>query len=133
VNRLHALLSQLLPGGAPRQLTAELAAQLLRTIRPRTPGPRTLRRLAAELITEIRHLDRRITTATRDITTAVAASNTTLTELHGIGALTAGKILARAGDITRLPSASAFASYWDSPRSVETSLLRRSDGQVPQV
>jgi transposase len=49
VNRLHALLSQLLPGGAPRQLTADIAAQLRRTIRPRNPGPRTLRRLAAEL------------------------------------------------------------------------------------
>jgi transposase len=77
VNRLHALLTQLLPGGAPRQLSAETAAQLLRTVRPRTPGSRTLRRLAAELIAEIRHLDRRIAAATGDITAAVAASNTT--------------------------------------------------------
>ena len=28
---------------------------------------------------------------------------------------------------------SVDADMWDSPRSVETSLLRRSDGQVPQV
>jgi transposase len=54
-NRLHVLLTQLLPAGAPRQLSAEIAAQLLRSVRPRTPGPRTLRRLAAELIVEIRH------------------------------------------------------------------------------
>ena len=111
VNRLHVLLTQLLPAGAPRQLSAEIAAQLLRTVRPRTPGPRMLRRLAAELIAEIRHLDRRIAAATSDITAAVAASNTTLTELCGIGDLTAGKILARVGDITRFPSAAAFASY----------------------
>ena len=89
VNRLHALLTRLLPAGAPRQLSAETAAQLLRTIRPRTPGPRTLRRLAAELIAEVRHLDRRITAAAGDITAAVAASNTALTELCGIGDLTA--------------------------------------------
>jgi hypothetical protein len=35
VNRLHVLLTQLLPGGAPRQLTADTAAGLLRAVRPR--------------------------------------------------------------------------------------------------
>jgi transposase len=88
-----------------------VAAQLRRTVRPRTPGPRTLRRLAAEPIAEIRHLDRRIGAAASEITAAVSASNSTLTELCGIGDLTAGKILARVGDITRFPSAAAFASY----------------------
>ena len=58
---------------------------------PARPGPRTLRRLAAELIAEVRHLDRRITAAAGDITAAVAASNTALTELCGIGDLTAGR------------------------------------------
>jgi transposase len=70
-----------------------------------------LRRLAAELIAEIRYLDRRIAAATSEITVAVAASNSSLTELCGIRDLTAGKILARVGDITRFPSAAAFASY----------------------
>jgi transposase len=59
----------------------------------------TLRRLAAVLIAEVRHLDRRIATATTEISAAVAASATTLTGLRGIGDLTAGKILARVGDI----------------------------------
>jgi len=36
---------------------------------------------------------------------------TTLTQLHGIGALTAGKIVGRVGTITRFRSAAAFASY----------------------
>ena len=68
--------------------------------------------MAAELITEVRHPDRRIAAATSDITAAVAASNTTLTELCGIGdLLTAWKILAPGRDITRFPSAAAFASY----------------------
>jgi transposase len=111
VNRLHVLLTQLLPGGAPRQLTADTAAQLLRTVRPRSIGPQTLRRLAADLVTEVRHLDRRITTANTEITGAVQASGSTLTELRGIGDLTAGKILARVGDVHRFRSAAAFASY----------------------
>jgi len=71
VNRLDVLLTQLLPAGAPRQLGADAAAALLRTVRPRSTGPRTLRRLAAELIAEVRHLDRRIAVATTDITAAV--------------------------------------------------------------
>jgi hypothetical protein len=73
VNRLHVLLTQLLPGGAPRRLSADAAAPLLRTVRARSIGPRTLRGLAAELITEIRHLDRRITVATTEIADAVQA------------------------------------------------------------
>jgi transposase len=111
VNRLHVLLTQLLPAGAPRQLTADAAAQLLRPVRPRGIGPRTLRRLAADLVTEIRHLDRRITAANTEIADAVQASRSTLTELRGIGDLTAGKILARVGDVHRFRSAAAFASY----------------------
>jgi transposase len=111
VNRLHVLLTGLLPGGAPRHLDADTAARLLSTVRPRATGPATLRRLAAELIAEVRHLDRRIATASTQISDAVAASGTTLTQLRGIGDLTAGKIIGRVGDITRFRSPAAFASY----------------------
>jgi transposase len=111
INRLHVLLTQLLPGGAARQLDADTAAGLLRTVRPRATGPRMLRQLAVDLVAEIRHLDRRIAAATTQINAAVAASGTTLIQLRGIGDLTAGKILARVGDVTRFRSAAAFASY----------------------
>lgn len=86
VNRLHVLLAQLLPAGAPRGLSADTAAQLLRPVRPRGIAARTLWRLAAELITEIRHLDRRITVANTYITAAVQASRSTLTQLRGSNA-----------------------------------------------
>jgi transposase len=111
VNRLHVVLTNLIPAGAQRDLTAERAAELLRGIRPRDAAGRTLRGLAADLVTEIRQLDRRIAKAAADIQTAVTASGTTLTELCGIGALTAGKILGRVGTIDRFRSAAAFASY----------------------
>ena len=111
INRLHVLLTQLIPAGAPTGLSAQAAAQLLRTVRPRTPMLRTLRALANELIGEIRRLDRRITATATEITTAVAASGSTLTQLYGIGNLVAGKILARVGDVGRFRSAAAFASY----------------------
>ncbi len=59
----------------------------------------------------MRALDRRIAKATNDIQTAVTASGTTLTDVHGLGALTAAKILAHVGDVGRFRSAAAFASY----------------------
>ena len=111
VNRLHVVLTNLIPAGAQRDLTADQAAELLRGTRPRDVAGKTLRGLAADLVTEIRHLDRRIAKATADIETAVTASGTTLTELRGIGALTAGTILGRVGSISRFRSAAAFATY----------------------
>jgi transposase len=111
VNRLHVVPTNLVPGGAGRNLTADHAAELLRGVRPRDAASKTLRALAVDLVSEVRQLDRRITKATGDIETAVAASGTTLTDLFGVGALTAGTILGRVGAITRFRSAAAFASY----------------------
>jgi transposase len=111
VNRLHVLLAHLIPGGAPTELTADTAASLLRQVWPRDVLGTTRRRLAAELIEEVRRLDTRITSAGELIITAVRKSGTTLTELFGIGGLLAGKILARVGSIHRFGSAAAFASY----------------------
>ena len=93
------MLTNLTPAGANRELTAERAAELLRGIRPRDAAGKTLRSLAADLVAEIRQLDRRIAKAAADIQTAVTTSGTTLTELCGVGALTAGKILGRVGTI----------------------------------
>ena len=111
VNRLHVLLTHLTPAGAPRGLTADRAADMLRQIRPRDPAVKTLRSLAVDLVAEIRQLDRRIAKAATDIQTSVDTSGSTLTELCGIGTLNAGKILARIGCVHRFRSAASFASY----------------------
>ena len=111
VNRLHVLLTHLTPAGAPRGLTADRAADILRPIRPREPAVKTLRSLAVDLVAEIRALDRRIAKAAGDIQAAVDSSGSTLTELCGIGTLNAAKILSRVGSIHRFRSAAAFGSY----------------------
>ena len=111
VNRLHVVLTHLIPAGAKRNLSADHAAEVLRGVRPRDAAAKTLRALATDLISEVRQLDRRIAKAAGDIHTAVTASGTTLTDLHGIGTLTAAKILAHVGDVGRFRSAAAFASY----------------------
>ena len=111
VNRLHVLLTQLIPAGAPTRLTADTAAELLSRVRPHAALQRTLRRLAVDLVGEIRRLDRRITSVGSDIADAVTEAGCTLDKLYGISSLLAGKILARVGDVARLRSAAAFAAF----------------------
>lgn len=111
VNRLHVVLTRLVSAGASPRPDADRAAELLRTVRPRDSAGNTLRGLAADLVSEIRHLHRRITKARRDMEDAVAESGNSITDLCGIGTLNAGKILARVGSIHRFRSAGAFASY----------------------
>jgi hypothetical protein len=69
VNRLHVVLTRLVPAGAGRHLSADHAADLLRGVRPRDAAAKTLRALAMDLVSEVRQLDRRIavrsTTQTR--------------------------------------------------------------------
>jgi transposase len=117
VNRLHVVLTRLVPAGARRHLSADHAAELVRGVRPRDAAAQTLRALAMDLVSEVRPLDRRIAKAANDIQMAVSASGATLTELHGLGALTAGKILGHVGDVSRFRSAAAFAGYAAPPPS----------------
>jgi hypothetical protein len=72
-NRIHTLLTQIIPAGRPRGLTADDAAQTLRRVRPRTTLGRTLRQLAVELVGELRRLDRRTAAVSQQLSDAVAA------------------------------------------------------------
>jgi transposase len=124
INRLHVVLTHLVPGGAGQALTAAHAAEFIRGVRTQDAAAKTLRALAVDLISEVRQLDRRISKAAHDIDAAVKASATNLTELHGVGALTAAKILSRVGDINRFRSAAALASY------TGTAPIKASSGDV---
>jgi transposase len=121
INRLHRLLTQLLPGGAPTPPSADTAAGLLRRVRPDGTLGGTRRRLATDLIGEIRRLDRRIAALAELISVAVAESGSTLTGLCGIGDLGAAKLLGRVGCVDRFPTAAHFASYAGvAPREVSS-------------
>jgi signal transduction histidine kinase len=60
VNQLHALLRDLVPGGAPTELSAAAAAGLLARVRPASPMERARKQLARDLILEIRGVDARM-------------------------------------------------------------------------
>ena len=121
VNRLHAIMTLLVMGGAPRSLTADTAAGLLRRVHPTESMSRTRRMIAVDLVAEIRRLDKRISTVTEHISSRVTGTETTLTSIPGIGQLTAGKILARTGPVTRFATEAHFAAYAGvAPREVSS-------------
>ena len=110
-NRLHRLLLELIPAGAPRYLSATQAKALLATIRPRDVAGRTRRQLAAELLADIVVLDRKLKDSDKRLTEAVATTGTSLLDLYGIGPVGAARILGDVGDIARFRSKAHFASW----------------------
>ena len=72
VNQLHALLRDLIPGGAPTALKANTAATLLRKVRPKKPPQATRKALAWDLVHEIRSIDTRLEAITAQMTEAPA-------------------------------------------------------------
>ena len=111
LNRLQVLLRDLLSSGVKKGLSAESAAKLLRRARPRHATGRTRKRLASELVRDVRALNRRIVRLEEQIREEVEASGTTLTGVFGVGPVLAAKIVGIVGDVARFPSKGHFASY----------------------
>src|SRR5215204_1491660 len=112
LNRLHVLLLRdLLCDPVSKQLSTDAAAKLLRRSRPKHPAGQLRRRLASEVVPDVRTLDRRIAELDERIAAEVKASGTMLTEIFGVGPILAAKIVGIVGDVSRLPSKAHFASY----------------------
>ena len=94
LNRLHGLLRDLLPGGVAGKLSADRAARILRGMRPRgSTSERLRRRLASEVLRDVRMLDRKIVDLNTRVEAEVEASRTTLTEIFGVGPILAATII----------------------------------------
>jgi transposase len=111
VNQLHAVFRDLLPGGAPKGLTATLASGLLAGIRPAGPVEAARKQLARDLVSEIRQADQRLKALTAQIAETVAATGSQLIKVDGVGPVVSGRLLARTRGMSRFPTAAAFASY----------------------
>jgi len=83
--RLHVMFRELTPGGAPLRI-------LLDRIDTVDAVNCERRRIALEHLADIERLDAELVTVKQRITTAVTACATTLTELHGVGPVTAAVI-----------------------------------------
>ncbi len=100
---------------------------MLRGVRPRSGPARTRRRLAADLLRDVRRLDRQLEDEDleRSIQEAVEESRTSLTRMFGVGQILAAKIIGRrAGNVARFPTKAHFASY------TGTAPIEASSGRV---
>jgi transposase len=111
VNRLQALLAELLPGQAKKDITALQAKAMLARVRPRDVAGKTRRRIAAEELSELIVVDMKIKKATAELKTMVLARNSRLMDLHGVGPVVAARVLADVGDVTRFADRNRFASW----------------------
>src|SRR5918993_233483 len=124
LNRLHGLLRDLVPGGVAGKLSAERAGRILGVIRPKGTSARLRRRLASEILRDVRTLDRKIADLNGRIGAEVEASGTTLIEIFGIGPILAARIIGAVGDVGRFPTKAHFASY------AGTAPVEASSGEV---
>jgi transposase len=120
VAQLHHLLLELIPGGAKKNLSAAQAKALLAKVRPRDAAGKARRRVAAELIGDLERIYQRSKAADKELKELVAATGTSLMDLHGIGPSGAARLLVEVGDITRFPNRDHFAS-WNGTAPIDAS------------
>jgi transposase len=111
VDRLQALLAELLPGQAKRDITTGQAKTMLASVRPRDIAGKTRRRIAAEELTELIAVEAKMKKATAELKAMVLARGSTLMDLHGVGPVVAARILADVGDVARFADRNRFASW----------------------
>jgi transposase len=120
VNRLHRLLTELIPGTGKKDITTAQAKRLLASVRPRDVVGKTRRRLAAELLAELVVVDKKIKELKKELKTMVIARGSRLMELPGVGPVVAARVLADTGDVARFADRNRFAS-WTGTAPIEAS------------
>ena len=111
VNRLHRLLTELVPGGAKKDLTATKAKALLATVRPRDVAGATRRRIAADLLADLVATDAKLKAVNAELRTGVRRRGSHLMDLFGMGPAGAARVLVDVGDVARFPTKAHFASW----------------------
>jgi transposase len=111
VDRLQALLAELLPGQAKKDLTTGQAKRMLASVRPRDIAGKTRRRIAAEELAELVAVEARMKKANAELKALVLARGSHLMDLHGVGPVVAARVLADVGDVARFVDRNRFASW----------------------
>ena len=109
VNRLHADLGQICCGYHRGTASLTSARALERVSRLVAGDTRARGDIARQRVRRIRELNRQIGELTAEIAELVAATETTLTDIRGVGVLVAADILAEVGDAARFATKARFA------------------------
>lgn len=131
LNRLHAALRDLLPGGAATGLSADKAAAVMKTIRPVTATDACRRDITRDLLADLRRLDRQVKDNEAEMRDALAVTRTTLTTLPGLGTVGAAKVIGHVGDITRFRTENHFASYTGTAPWTPPAATTSATGSTP--
>src|SRR6476659_9844227 len=110
VNRLQALLAELLPGQAKKDITPFQAKTMLASVRPRDIAGKTRRRIAAEELAELIAVDAKIKKSSAELKAIVLTRGSRLMDLRGVGPVVAAHTLADVGDVARFADRNRFAS-----------------------
>jgi transposase len=109
--RLHALLLELVPGGISKEITVNAVQALLDRIAPADPVAQIRHDLASEHLDDLRHLDIQMRASKRRLEAAVRASDTTVTDIFGVGPVVAAMVIGHARNIDRFADRDHFAAY----------------------
>jgi transposase len=109
--QLHAMLRDLVPGGAELAITAKSSAAMLRSVRPASACERTRKDLAQDLVRDLRAVDASLADIERRMAAALDDHGSRLREIDGVGAVTAVRLIGRTGPASRFATADAFATY----------------------
>jgi transposase len=111
VARLHALATELSPGGIAKKLNSTDAAKFLAVVTPSDAVSRLRWDLIAELADDIARIEAQSKQSERRIRDAVRASGTTVTDIYGIGPVIAAMLIGNTGDIGRFANRDRYAAY----------------------
>jgi transposase len=81
-NRLHRLLTELVPGGADRRLTPEKARQVLSRVRPRDQVGKARKQLALDHAKDVERLDAELRAVKTSISAVVAEHPTRVSDVR---------------------------------------------------
>jgi transposase len=110
--RLHALLLEMVPGGAGFRITTVTRINtVIDEFEPLDAMGRQRQDIARELAGDIDRYNQLLDASKHRIQSALAASGTSLTTISGIGPITAAMIIGETGNIDRFASKHHFASY----------------------
>jgi transposase len=84
---------------------------MLDTITPSNAAGIARKALAGDLLDDLRRLDSQSRELHKRLSTLVAASGSTTTEIFGVGPVVAATVLGDTGDVTRFATADRFAAY----------------------
>jgi len=131
VSRMHSLVMELAAGGIAKEINASDVDRLLAEVTPATPVEQIRFDLMIDLLADIRRLDQQLKDSHRRIRHAVTASQTSLTEIYGIGPIIAATLIGYSGDIGRFANRDAYAAY-NGTAPVEFSSAGRTVHRVSQ-